>query len=264
MPIRYLKSLFSGRDAGAEVIAPLGRPARVPDGLRVYAVGDVHGRFDLLTETERLIKADLAGRPSERALLIYLGDFIDRGPDSRKVVEHLRTAQADGLPRRYLRGNHEETMIQFLADPEVADAWRRYGGLETLHSYGVDVRDLMRGAGAEEAQVGLRIAIPPSHLEFLQKLETLLVIGDYCFVHAGLKPGVPLERQTPESMLWIREEFLGYPGSFGKVVVHGHTPVDEPTRTANRINVDTGAYLTGRLTTVVLEGDTVGFFSTGR
>ncbi len=251
----------NGRSA---TVAPSSGPARVPDGLRVYAVGDVHGRLDLLQQTERMIFRDLETRPVERALSIYLGDFIDRGPDSCKVVDYLLTAQSDGLQRRFLRGNHEETMLQFLEEPGIVESWRRYGGLETLVSYGVDVRELMRGAGAEEARQALRRALPGEHLAFLQNLETLLVIGDYCFVHAGLKPGVPLDRQTPESMLWIREEFMDFAGDFGKVVVHGHTPVDEPARLPNRISVDTGAYLTGRLTTAVLEGESVGFLTTGR
>ncbi len=234
----------------------------LPPGIRVYAVGDIHGRLDLLLDLEALILEDIAARPVEYAMAIYLGDYVDRGPNSRGVLEHLLKADRDGLARKFLRGNHEETFIDYAADPALIRSWKKFGGLETLHSYGVDVRDLMRGGGLEEAHAAFLASVPQEHMAFLESLDPILTLGDYCFVHAGVRPGVPLAQQSPDDLLWIREEFLRYRGPFEKVVVHGHTPVDEPEWLPNRINVDTGAYLTGKLTAAVLEGEQVEFLST--
>lgn len=261
MAIRFLSRWLGG---GADEKPAVRRgPVRasIPEGLRVYAIGDIHGRYDLLMRLEQRMRDDVAERPVGRALAIYLGDYVDRGPDSRRVVEYLRTAGGDGIERHFLRGNHEETLIEYLSNPQLILSWKKFGGLETLFSYGVDVRDLMRGEGVDQAHAAFSASFPNEHLEFMEKLPPILAIGGYCFVHAGVKPGVPIERQSPEDLLWIRDEFLRHEGAFGKVVVHGHTPTDEPTLLPNRINVDTGAYLTGKLTAAVLEGEDVGFIS---
>ena len=155
-----------------------------------------------------------------------------------------------------LKGNHEFLFQAFMDDPAVAGQWRRLGGLETLHSYGVPVASLMMGKGYDEAAEGLRAAIPPAHLEFLRSLWTFLPVGKYFMCHAGIRPGVPLDRQSEEDLLWIREEFLSSRANFGKIVVHGHTPTKSPEVLPNRINIDTGAFMTGRLTCAVLgQGD---------
>jgi serine/threonine protein phosphatase 1 len=257
-----LSRLFvRGRPATSSPAA-IGEP-RLPSGLRIYAVGDIHGRADLLGELESRIRDDWAARPAEQAMIIYLGDFIDRGPRSKEVLDYLSKASGDATARRFLTGNHEATLLRFIDEPHIIHSWRQFGALETLYSYGVDVRDLMRGGGAQEAHTAFLQAFPPEHLAFLRKLETLVVIGGYCFVHAGLKPGIAINKQVPADLLWIRDEFLDFRGAFGKVVVHGHTPVDHPVLLPNRINVDTGAYVTGRLTAVVLEGNAATFLSTG-
>ncbi len=258
----FLSRWLGGGDvAGKPAVRRGHASASLPDGMRVYAIGDIHGRYDLLMRLEQRIREDLGERPVPRALTIYLGDFVDRGPDSRRVVEYLRTAGGDGIERLFLRGNHEETLLEYLSDPQLILSWKKFGGLETLFSYGVDVRDLMRGEGVEKAHAAFSASFPNEHLDFMEKLPPILSIGDYCFVHAGVKPGVPIDRQRPADLLWIREEFLHHEGSFGKVVVHGHTPTDTPTHLPNRINVDTGAYLTGKLTAAVLEGEDVAFIS---
>lgn len=245
MPLRPLRRLWG---------APAARRARIPDGARVYAVGDIHGRLDCLLAMEALITADLAAQPIPHPIVILLGDYVDRGPDSRGVLQHL-LADMSGIERHLLRGNHEDMLANVLADPGLMPAWQEIGGTETLLSYGVDPPTLRHAEDAAQTSAALARAMPTAHLALLERLETVLVVGDYCFVHAGLRPGVPLERQRPSDLLWIRDEFLDHTGSHGCVVVHGHTPVDAMDVRDNRINIDTGAYATGRLTCVVLEGE---------
>jgi serine/threonine protein phosphatase 1 len=229
--------------------------ARLPEGQRVYAVGDVHGRADLLARLADLVAVDLAERPAAQALAVFLGDYVDRGRDSAGVLDRLAAGQFP-TPMISLRGNHEETFLEFLQNPEILESWRHYGGVETLVSYGVSARDIMRGRGYDAARVALWEALPPAHLDFLNGTLLSWSAGDYFFAHAGVRPQVPLERQNAHDLLWIREEFLNYRGSFDdKVVVHGHTPMPEAELLHNRINVDTGAYATGVLTCVVLEAD---------
>ena len=219
---------------------------------RVYAIGDLHGRLDLL---ERAIAA--FGRDVDKtggdALTVTLGDYIDRGPASRGVIERLA---ANPFPTPYvaLKGNHEALLESFLADPARGDHWRRLGGLETMHSYGVPVADLMLGKNYAEAAERLRGALPPHHLDFLRALKTSHSNHTYFFCHAGVRPGVALGRQNDEDLIWIRDEFLSSKMDFGRIVVHGHTPVDAPDVRPNRINIDTGAFASGRLTCVVLDG----------
>lgn len=223
----------------------------IPPGTRIYAVGDIHGRRDLLLRMDQRILADLEGGITE-PLVIFLGDYVDRGPESAGVIEHLSSCRF-GVPIKALRGNHEDLLLSFLDDPSVLDSWRGLGGLETLHSYGVDVSEALRGRGYRQAREQFERKLPPAHRRFLQDTVLSHACGDYFFCHAGVKPHVALDRQAGGDLLWIRDEFLRFEGSFGKIVVHGHSPVSQPETHANRINVDTGAFATSRLTAVVLE-----------
>ena len=228
---------------------------------RLYVIGDIHGRLDLLNELLEKIQDDIRQYPIHECLTVTLGDYVDRGPDSRGVLDFL---SRNPFPTRYLalKGNHEELLELFLAEPSFFPNWRRLGGLETLHSYGVSVGPLMLGKGFEEASRALQAALPPEHVEFLASLKTSLVFDRYFLCHAGVRPGIPLERQRVEDLLWIRDEFLNSTADFGKIVIHGHTPVDEPDIRPNRINIDTGAFATGRLTCLVLQGEQKRFLST--
>lgn len=238
------------------------KPAALPPGLRIYAIGDVHGRLDLLESLARRIEADLKDAPA-LAFTIFLGDYVDRGPDSAGVVDRL--ARRD-FPTEFLalRGNHEEVMLDFLDKPAILENWRNYGGLETLHSYGIDVLPAMRGLGYEGMRDRLLERLPRSHEEFLRETAYYTTSGDYFFCHAGVRPGTPLDEQTPRDLLWIREEFLAFRGGWDRVIVHGHTPVDEPELLESRINVDTGAFASSILTAVVLEGSERRILSTAR
>ena len=227
---------------------------------RLYVIGDIHGRADLLEAMIAAIARDLNERPVEDSLTVTLGDYIDRGADSRSVLDRLvRNPFPTGFVA--LKGNHEDMLINFLANPSSADHWRWLGGLETLHSYGVDVAPLRRGLRYEEAADSLRAAMPPEHLNFLATLRPMLTVERYFLCHAGVRPGIPLSRQSENDLLWIRDEFLESTVDFGKIVVHGHTPIQEPELRANRINIDTGAFMTGRLTCAVLEGTAVRFLT---
>jgi serine/threonine protein phosphatase 1 len=236
-------------------------PSPEPD--RVYVIGDIHGRSDLLDRMVVEITGDLEAHPVAAALTVTLGDYIDRGPDSRGVLDRLvRNPFPTSLVT--LKGNHESLFMAFLEDPSVVVHWRRLGGLETLHSYGVPVESVMMGKNYEDAAASLRAAITPAHLDFLKSLRTWISIGKYFMCHAGVRPGIPLERQVEQDLLWIRDEFLSSRANFGKIVVHGHTPTEVPEVLPNRINVDTGAFMTGRLTCAVLEKGEVRFLSTAR
>ena len=195
------------------------------------------------------------------ALTVTLGDYIDRGPASRGVLDRL-IGNPFPTPLVALKGNHEALLEAFLANPAVGKHWRSLGGAETLYSYGVPVGTLMAGKDYAEAADRLRAALPAEHLSFLQSLKTSLSHGKYFLCHAGVRPGVPLESQQEEDLLWIRDEFLNSKMDFGKIVVHGHTPRPEPEVLPNRINIDTGAFATGRLSCVVLEGDRHRFLAT--
>ncbi|NJM34439.1 MAG: serine/threonine protein phosphatase [Rhodomicrobium sp.] len=229
--------------------------AAVPDGIRVYAVGDIHGRLDLLDELLSMIAANERSWPAERAFLIFLGDYIDRGPDSAGVIDRLLSGLPDDLQPVFLRGNHEDMMQRCLGEPGLIGDWMTYGGMETLQSYGIDLKALRYGEiDAADLSKQLQEKIPLSHRAFLNSLQVTAELGDYFFVHAGVRPGIALDAQSLEDCLYIRGRFLDYPGDFGKIVVHGHTPADEPEVRSNRIGIDTGAFFTGRLTAVCLEG----------
>jgi serine/threonine protein phosphatase 1 len=221
---------------------------------RIYVIGDIHGRLDLLDQIIRKIDLDLKQSHAADAVTVTLGDYIDRGPNSRGVLERL---VHNPFPTPYvpLKGNHEELFEIFLGDPSLGNKWRQLGGLETLHSYGVPVSLLMIGKGFGEAANLLREAVPQAHLEFVSSLRISASSKSFFLCHAGVRPGIPLERQNPEDLLWIRGEFLSSRMDFGKRIVHGHTPAEQPEVLANRINIDTGAYMTGRLTCLVLEGE---------
>lgn len=227
---------------------------RVPEGVRIYAIGDIHGRMDLLDPLLKHIDLDLAKNPTPHVIEVFLGDYVDRGPSSREVLDRL-VERSRTHRTIFLKGNHETLLTRFVTAPSILNDWQRVGGLETLISYGI-MPPLNPGA---PAQAGLAVAfdqaLPDSHRKFLGDLKTSFVCGDYFFVHAGVRPGVPLAKQREEDLLWIRQEFLLCEDDFSKVIVHGHTPVLQPDIRSNRINIDTGAYATGRLTCLVLETD---------
>jgi len=238
---------------------------RVPDGVRVYAVGDIHGRVDLLGEVHRLILDDLAAAPGPaRPAVVYLGDYVDRGADSRAVIDTLLDRPLGDIDHVFLKGNHEQAFLDFLDDSSTGPGWFSYGGDATVLSYGVRrSRDAAPDQRFEALRAGLRDAVPPAHLAFLADLELSCVIGDYMFVHAGIRPGTPLDRQDPDDLLWIREAFHRSSADHGKVIVHGHSITDTPEVRPNRIGIDTGAYYSNVLSCLVLEGDSRRFLATG-
>ena len=227
---------------------------RVPDGLRVYAIGDVHGRMDLLQPLLARIAEDSVS--AARFQIVFLGDYIDRGSDSRSVLE---TLIAGKRSREWvcLKGNHEAMLLSALDGTAEWEFWLANGGLETLFSYGISARELMASGRSHELHDAVLAAVPADHIDFLRNLDMSLTVGDYFFCHAGIRPGVALDRQVEGDLLWIREAFTQSNVSHGKRVVHGHTPVMEAEILSNRINIDTGAYLTNRLSCAVLEGDEV-------
>jgi serine/threonine protein phosphatase 1 len=241
----------------------LDHPA-LPKGQLLYAVGDIHGRLDLLEAMLDLIEADAGTRAHvERRTLIFLGDYVDRGPDSRGVVERLIDDPLQGFEAHFLKGNHEAILLDFLAEPWRLDHWLLNGGDATMESYGVDTARLARlGAPPEVWRNAFAEALPEAHLRFFGSLKLSVSLGDYLFVHAGVRPGVPLSAQSEADLIWIRGPFLDYNQPFGKIVVHGHTPVREPVMRPNRIGIDTGAVFTGRLTALRLQDGALDFLQT--
>lgn len=225
-----------------------------PTGCRCYAIGDVHGRLDLARAMIDTIAADIAARPRLRTFVTFLGDLVDRGPHSREVVEFLRLLRPRDYELVFLMGNHEEIMLRVLdGETSALEQWFEFGGRECARSYGVP--DLARASYApSDVARDLRRAVPPAHVAFLRALDDSFTFGDYVLVHAGVRPGVPLADQHPDDLRWIREDFLDSDHDHGFVAVHGHTVVAEPEERANRIGVDTGAYHSGRLTALVIEG----------
>ncbi len=225
---------------------------------RLYVIGDIHGCLNLLDRMIEQVARDLAARPVVESLVVTVGDYLDRGPSSSGVIARL---MHNPFPTDYvaLKGNHEVLFHEFLSAPATANHWRRLGGPETLRSYGVPADDVEAGRNYLAAARALAQAVPSEHFDFLASLETSLTVGGHFVCHAGVRPGVPLDRQEEEDLLWIREPFLASNTDFGKIVVHGHTPAAAPERRMNRINVDTGAYMTGRLTCAVIEPDGVRF-----
>lgn len=236
---------------------------KLPEGQLLYAIGDIHGRPDLLSDLLRQIEADAASRAAAKKTIVFVGDYVDRGPDTRGVIEILLEALPEGFEYCFLKGNHEAMLLDFLAEPSRLDHWLINGGDVTMTSYGVDIAQLDDlGAAPEAWRDAFASLLPEAHLRFLESLRLLVSVGDYLFVHAGIKPGAPIDSQRETDLLWIRDEFLEWAKPFGKVVVHGHTPVRAPEVKANRIGIDTGAVFSGQLTALRLRDGEMGFLQT--
>jgi serine/threonine protein phosphatase 1 len=229
---------------------------RLPEGIRVYAFGDIHGRSDLLKEMFTVIDADIARNPVSRPIEVFLGDYIDRGPNSAYTLDLLieRSFYRETV---FLKGNHEAYFLEVLSDPAKLEDWRQFGGLQTLMSYGIQPTFSPNTNEQTDLIRALVEVMPGNHLKFLQSLKPSFLCGDFFFVHAGVRPGIPLKEQQEADLLWIRNEFLDSDENFGKFIVHGHTPVRQPDIRPNRINIDTGAYATGNLTLLTIQGSSM-------
>ncbi|WP_027552863.1 metallophosphoesterase family protein [Bradyrhizobium sp. Cp5.3] len=229
---------------------------RLPNGVRIYALSDIHGCAHLLEQMFAVIDADMSNSRPYRAIEVFLGDYIDRGPDSRRTLDLLirRSRRRNTV---FLKGNHEAYFTSVLDDPSRVSDWFGFGGLQTMMSYGLSAspdlsKDQQSGLVRELAS-----AMPPQHIAFLRQLRPTFTCGDFFFVHAGVRPGVPLSEQRESDLLWIRDEFLQSKKRFGKYVVHGHTPVRQAELLENRANIDTGAYATGNLTLLSIQGNSM-------
>lgn len=238
-----------------------GRRPSLPPGLRIYAIGDIHGRLDLLNKLLEQMTADLALQPTARPIFVFLGDYVDRGTSSRETVDRL-IEHGDAYESIFLKGNHESIALKCLSDRALFDQWLRLGGLQTLVSYGLPPETLTSGRQIPELQSAFHRAMPQKHFRFFRGLQNSFACGDFFFAHAGVKPGIELSRQKESDLLWIRGEFLSSKEDFGKIVVHGHTPVEKVEVAPNRINIDTGAFATGRLTCLVIEGELLSVIDT--
>ncbi|MGV3478537.1 MAG: metallophosphoesterase [Sphingobium sp.] len=230
----------------------------------IYAVADIHGRLDLLEEIEALIRMDISVTRPECPVICYLGDYVDRGPASAQVIDRLARPFDDGIARVFLKGNHEDRMLDFLETPEDAGpAWLQYGGREALESYGLDVPAAPMAADWQHLRDALAVALPSGHLAFLRGLRLAFVWRGYLFVHAGLDPARSVDAQRAHDLMWIREPFLSAERDWGLCVVHGHVIVDTPVFRPNRIGIDTGAYHSGRLTCLVVSETGTRLLQTG-
>lgn len=249
-----LRGLFSRLKSGDRADAR----SSVPDGEFVAVIGDLHGRLDLLEQLWPRIEDAARLSSSRHRTLVFLGDYVDRGSAVRELVDRLLLG-FEGFETVFLKGNHDETLLRFLGDPAVGDVWRNFGGLDTLRSYGV-----VHAPGQDwaETRKQLALSMPEAHIHFFKNLKLHVAIGDYLFVHAGIKPYVPMDDQLEQDLLWIRDEFLESRANFGRIVVHGHTPTREPVVKHNRIGIDTGAYMSGKLTALLLEGRERTFLTT--
>ncbi|MEG3146589.1 metallophosphoesterase family protein [Sphingomonas sp. RT2P30] len=237
--------------APAIITAPSG-----PADARAYAIGDVHGRLDLLRNLLEQIEADSRANPCEREYIVFVGDLIDRGPDSHGVIDLLLRSKKYLPHPVFLMGNHEEMMLRVLDKPdEKFRDWLTYGGYECAQSYGVEVGRLA-AMDVEHAAALVNAAIPSEHRAFIASFADSFRFGDYVFVHAGIRPGVPLDAQSTRDLRWIREDFLDSTVAHPFVVVHGHTITSAPDEQPNRIGIDTGAYASGVLTAIRIEGTT--------
>ena len=246
-----ISKLFKSRTAAKA------SPPAVPEGQRVYAIGDIHGRADLLDELLALIETDEAERGEAETTLIFLGDVVDRGPASAAVIERLRTLRLTRDTTRFLLGNHEEIFLGALdGEPKALRLFCRIGGRETVLSYGMDAAEYER-LDYEELVHRLKDLVPEDHRQFVGTFEDMIVICDYAFVHAGVRPGAPLDDQRTSDLRWIRDPFLDHRTRLEKIIVHGHTMTDEVEHRAHRIGVDTGAYSSGKLTALGLQGSEV-------
>jgi serine/threonine protein phosphatase 1 len=229
------------------------RDAAGPDGMRIYAIGDIHGRLDLLTQMHDLIALELErdGPPDWR--VIHLGDYVDRGPESRGVVDLLANRLKQDSRVLALAGNHDLGFLDFLGAPDPNGIFARNGGRETARSYGVDL-DFFSRSSLRTGHAALAQSVPHDHLAFLRSLGMSAALGDFFFCHAGIRPGISLAEQSPDDLVWIRDRFLNFRGLHEKVIVHGHTPARQPEILPNRVNVDTGAFQTGVLSALVISG----------
>jgi len=253
---------------------PVTRTTAAPDGVCIYAVGDIHGRNDLLTRLVELISEDAAKLPEGvKPQIVFLGDYIDRGLQSRDVINYFTSGALEKFDPVYLMGNHEEALLRFYQEEKFGSQWARYGGAETLYSYGLAPPNQRASLNSHEEMAAaqnawsrvwsdFRTRLPAEHLAFFQSLKPYHEAGDYLFVHAGLRPGVDLEAQSMRDLLWIRDEFLDDETMFAQMIVHGHTPMDAVHYDDRRIGLDTGAFITGRLTAARLIGTDVAFLST--
>ncbi|UVK38603.1 serine/threonine protein phosphatase [Mesorhizobium sp. AR10] len=233
--------------------------ARGPEGVRLYAIGDVHGRLDLLAAMHRRIEAEIKQDQPSDWRVIHLGDYVDRGPDTKGVIDFLIDAHKRDPRHLMLAGNHDIGFLDFLKSPDPDGLFIRYGGIQTAQSYGVTITGGSAWFGKAEAALrqghaALVEAVPQSHVDLLRSLPFSLIFGDFYFCHAGIRPGIPLEQQSPQDLIWIRDIFHNHPGLYPKIIVHGHTPVPDAEVMANRVNVDTLAWQSGNLTALVVDG----------
>ncbi len=246
MPNQYFQHLDGPHDG-----------IRLPEDHRVYAIGDIHGRVDLLHELHGIIEDDMGAAPKAANTVIYLGDYVDRGPDSAAVIETLATSAPTGTETVHIMGNHDYFMVGFLDGTGDLSHWLMNGGDDTLRSYGIT-----DAAEPRKLKQALLDVIPERHLSFMKGLSLSHRIGSLFFAHAGVNPLTPLDDQTPEELMWIREPFLDWPSALDAVVVHGHTPRPEPEVRRHRIGTDTLAWKSGHLTAVALENGHARFLST--
>ena len=237
---------------------------KIPDGTRVYAIGDIHGYVEVLGKLHEKIDADLRERPIDQAVIVYLGDYIDRGPDSKGVIDHLITREIDVPQLRpiYLLGNHEDAMFnEFMNDPKGhRQDWLHWGGVECAQSYGVNIDPVAPiDLQAEDIAAALRDALPLTHQEFYKNLSLYYIEGDYLFVHAGIRPDVPMDEQTKQDLTFTRQPFMSHEAYHPYYVVHGHTAMrnHQVDIRPNRMNLDTGLYEGGPLSCGVFEGNDV-------
>ncbi|WP_206741795.1 metallophosphoesterase family protein [Hyphomonas johnsonii] len=259
--------------AASEIFVPT-RVTRAPDGECIYAIGDIHGRCDLLDRLMVEIEADAASLPAgTKATIVFLGDYIDRGLQSKDVIEMFLGDRLAGFNTIYLMGNHEEALLKFLDDASFGSQWARYGGAETLYSYGFQAPNSRSTLGSHDAMANakqaweelwneFRVRLPEPHLDFYRSLRPYHVAGDYLFVHAGLRPERSLREQSVRDMLWIRDEFLDDDRQFSHLIVHGHTPAEGVFRDDRRLGLDTGAFLSGRLSAAKLFGTEITILAT--
>lgn len=247
------RGLFGPREARKTITAT---PSKAPKDCVIWAIGDIHGRVDLLRPLVKAVMTEMELSQADRRVLVFLGDYIDRGPHSKQVMDVLAEVSAQASCEVHLlRGNHEDRFMAFMADPSTGPAWCGYGGSETLHSYGLRPPSAHEGPAAWAATSSALVeTLPADHRRLLGGMKTCLMVGDYFFAHAGARPDVLLSDQDPSDLMWIRDDFLQSPVGFDHVIVHGHSPCDVVHSDGRRIGIDTGAYATGRLTALRLEG----------
>ncbi len=252
--IARLKSLFQQQSTKEPTLKGL------PDNHRVYAVGDIHGRLDLLEVVHQKIFQHAQAYQGTK-IVVYLGDYIDRGPHSKQVIDYLLDHELPAFKTVYLLGNHEQVLLQFIEGQalDVAHDWFTFGGLSTLQSYGVTLRGIPSSKDLPRIFADFSEKCPVSHRQFYRALALSFDLGGYFFVHAGIKPKQPLSKQVANDLLWIRDEFLNSNRPYEKVIVHGHSVTENPEIKSNRIGLDTGAYASGRLTCAVFEGEGIDF-----